>query len=73
MVVGNKHSIAVTSIGAVTLPHKLHLNNVLVSSSLMKNLISICQFTSDNNYYVEFDPLGLCEESSLSERDHQVQ
>jgi hypothetical protein len=26
--------------------------------NLIKNLIPVCQFTFDNNYFVEFDPFG---------------
>jgi histone deacetylase 1/2 len=36
----------------------LRLNNVLVSPKLIKNLISVRQFTIDNNCSVEFDPFG---------------
>lgn len=36
----------------------LHLNNVLVTPSLVKNLISVRQFTRDNNVSLEFDPAG---------------
>jgi histone deacetylase 1/2 len=35
-----------------------HLNNILVSPSLVKNLISVRAFTRDNNVSVEFDPFG---------------
>jgi len=58
IVVGNGSLLLVTSIGAVLLPGSLRLNNVLVSLSLIKNLISVRQFTSDNNCSVEFDPAG---------------
>jgi hypothetical protein len=36
----------------------LHLNNVLVSPQLIKNLISVRQFTIENRCSVEFDPYG---------------
>jgi hypothetical protein len=36
----------------------LALNNVLVSPHLIKNLISVHQFTIDNNCSVDFDPSG---------------
>ena len=36
----------------------LRLNNVLVSPQLIKNLISVRQFTIDNNCFEEFDPAG---------------
>jgi len=37
----------------------LHLNNVLVAPHIIKNLISVRQFTIDNCCSVEFDPFGL--------------
>jgi len=37
--------------------HEFNLNIVLVSPNLIKNLIFAHQFTFDNNYSVEFDPL----------------
>jgi len=58
IVVGNGSLLPVTSTGAALLPGSLRLNNVLVSPSLIKNLISVRQFTSDNNCSVEFDPAG---------------
>src|SRR5579883_3192288 len=58
IVVGNGHLLPVTTTGVARLPHNLHLNNVLVSPNLIKNLISVRQFTSDNNCSVEFDPFG---------------
>jgi len=58
IVVGNGSLLPVTSTGTVTLPGSFSLNNVLVSPSLIKNLISVRQFTSDNNCFVEFDPAG---------------
>ena len=57
IVVGNGSLLPVTSTGIVTLPGSFSLNNVLVSPSLIKNLIYVRQFTSDNNCSVEFDPL----------------
>ena len=57
IVVGNGSLLPVTSTGTVSLPGPFSLNNVLVLPSLIKNLISVRQFTSDNNCSVEFDPL----------------
>ena len=37
----------------------LFLNDVLVSPSIIKNLISVRRFTTDNNCSIEFDPFGL--------------
>ena len=54
--------LSVTVLCFPSLPLALHpflgiyLNNVLISPRLIKNLISVCQFTSDNNCSVEFDP-----------------
>lgn len=74
IVVGNGSLLPVTSTSIVTLPGSFSLNNVLVSPSLIKNLISVHQFTSDNNCYVEFDPAG-CSMKDLASRrsSHQVQ
>lgn len=36
----------------------LQLNGILVSPSLIKNLISIRRLTRDNNVSIEFDPVG---------------
>ena len=58
-----------TSTGTTNLPHHLHLNNVLVSPSLIKNLISVRQFTSDNNCSVEFDSLGCSVKDLRSRRE----
>ena len=67
IVVGNGSLLPVTSTGTTTLPGPFSLNNVLVSPSLIKNLISVCQFTSDNNCSVEFDPAG-CSVKDLESR-----
>ena len=58
IVVGNGNLLPVTSTGVTSFPHNLRLNNVLVSPGLIKNLVSVRQFTSDNNCSVEFDSLG---------------
>ncbi|GJT20391.1 ribonuclease H-like domain-containing protein [Tanacetum coccineum] len=40
-------------------PHRpLHLHNVLVTPNIIKNLISVRQFTRYNNYTIEFDSFG---------------
>ena len=71
IIVGNGNLLPVTSTGTAVLPHKLHLNNVLVSPNLIKNLISIRQFTTDNNCSVEFDPFG-CSVKDLPTRNEIV-
>src|SRR6185503_12745261 len=68
IVVGNGSLLPVTSTGATVLHPSLHLNNVLVSPQLIKNLISVRQFTTDNNCSVEFDPSG-CSVKDLQSRN----
>lgn len=58
IVVSDGSLLPVTATGATTLTDSLSLNNVLVSPQLIKNLISVRQFTTDNNCAVEFDPAG---------------
>ena len=58
IVVGNGSMLPVTATGSTELSPTLRLNNVLVSPQLIKNLISVRQFTIDNNCSVEFDPAG---------------
>jgi hypothetical protein len=61
IVVGDGSLLPVTHTGSVTFPTtrgSLHLNNVLVSPQLIKNLISVRQFTIENRCSVEFDPYG---------------
>jgi hypothetical protein len=67
IVVGNRSLLPVTSTGTTSLPGPFPLNNVLVSPSLIKNLISVRQFTTDNNCSVEFDPAG-CSVKDLESR-----
>jgi hypothetical protein len=59
--VGNGASMPVTHRASSSIPTSkspLLLNNVLVSPSLVKNLISVRALTRDNNVSIEFDPLG---------------
>ena len=55
IVVGNGSLLPVTSTGATVLHPSLYLNIVLVSPQLIKNFISVRQFTTDNNCSIEFD------------------
>jgi hypothetical protein len=62
IIVGNGALLPVTATGSHTFsfPHRnLVLNDVLVSPNIIKNLISIRRFTTDNNCSIEFDPFGL--------------
>ncbi|GJX60940.1 ribonuclease H-like domain-containing protein [Tanacetum coccineum] len=59
--VGDGHSIPVTNTGHSILPtsvRPLHLNNVLITPHIVKNLISVRQFVRDNNCTIEFDAFG---------------
>jgi hypothetical protein len=68
IIVGNGFMISVTATGSTELPHSLRLNNILISPQIIKNLISVRQFTTDNNYSVEFDPAG-CSVKDLNSRN----
>ena len=59
IVVGNGSTLPVTACGHSVLPGPLYLNNVLVAPSIIKNLLSVRQFTTDNHCSIEFDPSGL--------------
>ncbi|GKC42874.1 ribonuclease H-like domain-containing protein [Tanacetum coccineum] len=59
--VGDGHAIPVTNTGHSILPtsvRPLHLNNVLITPHIVKNLISVRQFVRDNNCTIEFDAFG---------------
>jgi hypothetical protein len=62
IVVGNGTPLLVTSTGHTSLSaldHPLHLSHVLVSPDIIKNLIFVRQFTTNNQVFVEFDPYDL--------------
>jgi hypothetical protein len=59
IIVGNRSSLPVTSVGDTTLPGLFFLNNVLVTPDIIQNLLSVHRFTTDNWYSMEFDPFGL--------------
>ncbi|GKA34065.1 retrotransposon protein, putative, unclassified [Tanacetum coccineum] len=59
--VGDGKTIPVTNTGHSILPtlsRHLYLHNVLVTPNIIKNLISVPQFTRDNKCTVEFDEFG---------------
>ena len=59
--VGNGARVPVTHQAQTFIPtatKSLRLNDVLVSPSLIKNLISVHRLTCDNNVSIEFDPSG---------------
>nr|GEW41999.1 ribonuclease H-like domain-containing protein [Tanacetum cinerariifolium] len=59
--VGDGHSIPVTNKGPSILPtisRPLHLNNVLITLHIVKKVIYVRQFVSDNNCTIEFNSFG---------------
>jgi histone deacetylase 1/2 len=59
--VGNGATIPVTHTATAAIPtpsSPLLLNNILITPSIVKNLVSVRQFTRDNHVSVEFDPSG---------------
>jgi hypothetical protein len=61
IIVGNGHSVPIYGLGSTQLetPHPpFVLNNVLHAPNLIKNLVSIRKFTTDNQVSIEFDPFG---------------
>lgn len=61
VLVGDGSRAPVTQMGNAVLsssPKKLFLKNVLVCPSIIKNLISVRQFVSENSCSIEFDPFG---------------
>jgi hypothetical protein len=55
IIVGSGATLPVVGTGYSTLPGPCHLNNVLLAPDIIKNLLSIRQFTADNCVSVEFD------------------
>ncbi|GJZ99241.1 ribonuclease H-like domain-containing protein [Tanacetum coccineum] len=69
--VGDGHSIPVTNTGHSIFPtpfKSLHLNNVLITYHIAKNLIFVRQFVPDNNYTIEFDAFGFSVKDFMTHR-----
>ncbi|GJU18613.1 ribonuclease H-like domain-containing protein [Tanacetum coccineum] len=69
--VGDGHSIPVTNTGHSILPtsvRPLHLNNVLITPHIVKNLIYVRQFVRDNNCTIEFDAYGFSVKDFMTRR-----
>nr|GEX99890.1 ribonuclease H-like domain-containing protein [Tanacetum cinerariifolium] len=69
--VGDGHYIPVTNTGHSILPtplKSLHLNNVLITPHIVKNLIYVCQFVRDNNFTIEFDTFGFSIKDFMTRR-----
>ncbi|GJT28391.1 hypothetical protein Tco_0908666 [Tanacetum coccineum] len=69
--VGDSYTILVTNSGHSILPtpHRpLHLNNVLITPNIVKNLIYVRQFVRDNNFTAEFDAFGFSIKDFITHR-----
>ena len=61
IMVGDGTRIPIKGCGTMALPKPfapLTLKNILFTPHIVKNLVSVRKFTSDNNVSVEFDPFG---------------
>jgi len=61
IIVGNGQSIPIYSLGStqIAAPHPpIVLNNILHAPNLIKNLVSVRKFTTNNKVSIEFDPFG---------------
>ena len=58
-IVGNGATLPVVGTGYSILPGPFRLDNVLVAPDIIRNLLSVRKFTTDNLVSVEFDPLGV--------------
>jgi hypothetical protein len=59
--IGNGSTIPISCHGTSTLSAidtTFHLNNVLIAPALVRNLLSVPQFTRDNSCSIEFDAFG---------------
>jgi hypothetical protein len=59
IVVGNGFVLPVTSVGDSVLPVSFYLNDVLLALDLIRSLLSVRRFTTDNSCSIKFDPFGL--------------
>jgi hypothetical protein len=59
IVVGNESALPVTSVGDSALPGLFYLNNVLVTTDIIQNLLFVRRFTIDNWCSMEFHSFGL--------------
>jgi hypothetical protein len=61
IIVGNGHSVPIHGLGSTHIPlpnPPFILKNVLHAPNLIKNLVSVRKFTTDNKVSIEFDPFG---------------
>ncbi|GKD03346.1 hypothetical protein Tco_1178320, partial [Tanacetum coccineum] len=68
---GDGYSIPVTNFDHSILPtpHRpLHLNNIIITPNIVKNLIFACQFFRDNHCTIEFDAFGFSVKDFMTRR-----
>jgi uncharacterized membrane protein YgcG len=61
IIVGNGHSVPIHGLGSTHIPlpnPPFILKNVLHAPNLIKNLVSVRKFTTDNKVSIEFNPFG---------------
>lgn len=59
IIVGKGSILPITYVDHTVLPRPFYINNILVPPNNIQNVLSVCQITTDNNYSIEFNPLGL--------------
>jgi hypothetical protein len=62
VIVGNGSHLPITHLGQSAIPSSsrpLYLHNILVAPNIVKNLLSVRHFTTDNSLSMEFDPYGV--------------
>jgi hypothetical protein len=59
IIVGNHTTLPIVGADYSSLSGPFHLHNVVLAPDIIKNLLSIRQFSTDNYVSVEFDPLGV--------------
>nr|GEU82780.1 ribonuclease H-like domain-containing protein [Tanacetum cinerariifolium] len=69
--IGDGHTIPVTDTGHSILPtphRSLHLNNILITHHIIKNLIFVCRFVHHNNCTIEFNAFGFFVKDFMTRR-----
>jgi hypothetical protein len=59
IIIGNGSVLPVISVGDTVLPRPFYFNNVVFTPDIIKNLLSVHQFTTDNWCSMEFDHFSL--------------
>jgi hypothetical protein len=59
IIVSNETTLPVTSVGHTTLLGLFNLNNILVTSDIIQNLLFVNCFRTNNRCFMELDPFGI--------------